>query len=454
MKKITEEETKRFSSAFETDPSRTVLRNVLAKGNIKDIVLNPDGMRNAHFNFSTEVKTLPVTNQLQSGRCWIFSALNILREEVAKKCEMKDFELSQNYVAFWDKYEKINYFMNTVSDLLSDSEDGPEKNERLLTYLLDTGIQDGGQWDMFVNIVEKYGVVPKSAMEETFQSSHTAFMNRIITRHLRDFAFRAKAIIKEAGNDIEARDARLSDLRDSKLESLYLFLAECFGMPPQSFDFEYTDKDDNYHIDPDMTPKSFYDKYVGLRLSEDYVSIVNSPTEDKPFYENITIDHLGNVIEAKPVQYLNLPMDELKNLIIKQLESGSTVWFGSDVSLEGDRDKGIWSRECFDYEKAFGLSLMMTKEDKLNFREAAMNHAMVITGVNIKDGSPTRWKIENSWGKDHGKKGFYLMDAGWFDEYVFQAVVRKDLLSDKQRDALSKEPLHFMPWDPMGTLAD
>ncbi|MBO7515021.1 MAG: C1 family peptidase [Lachnospiraceae bacterium] len=457
MKEITKKDIEEYQKSYAKYPLARSLSNVLAKTNLKDIVFCQKGMGQAHFHFSVDVKTLPVTNQKQSGRCWIFSALNVLREEVAKKCKLDKFELSQNYVAFWDKYEKINYFLETMIELMTDGEDGLTKNERLITYLLDTGIQDGGQWDMFVNVVTKYGVVPKTAMEETFQSSHTPTMNRTINSKLRRYAAKVAKCVREAQNGNckpKKRDEKLAALAESMRKEMYTFLCECFGEPATTFDFEYVDKDKKYHVDRKLTPKSFYKKYVCIDLVKDYVSIVNSPTADKPFYKNITIDYLGNVVGGNRVQYLNLPMDEMKDLIVRQLKNGSVVWFGSDVSLKGDREAGIWSEACFDYEGTLGMKFEMSKEDRLNFRESAMNHAMVITGVNLDEkGQPTRWKIQNSWGEDRGEKGFYLMDAKWFDNYVFQAVVKKEFLSKEQLNYLEDEPNHYMPWDPMGTLA-
>ena len=443
MKNISFEAIEKFAKKTGEDRTVEILSNVLSSSDLKEVVFSNKGLDESKFQFSLEVGTLPVTNQKKSGRCWIFSALNVLRENVAKVCNLEKFELSQNYIAFWDKFEKINYFLNSVIQTSS-----LPITDRLVTYILDTGIQDGGQWDMLVGLVEKYGVVPKSAMEETFQSSNTAFMNRLINSKLRIYA---KKLREEAKNSMENAYA----LKEEMLYEMYSFLVMCFGEPPKKFDFEYTDKEGVYHIDEDLTPKDFYRLYVGLDLKDSYVSIVNSPTEDKPFYENITIDYLGNVAEFRAVKYLNLPMDEIKELIIKQLSDGEIVWFGSDVSLKGERKKGIWSDECYNFERTLGLNFDFSKEDKLNYRDSAMNHAMVITGVNLdKNGRPNRWKIQNSWGDKSGEKGFYVMNGGWFDSFVYQAVINNKYLNKKQLEALQKEPKHFMPWDPMGTLAD
>lgn len=442
---VTKKDLERMSREYSENRLAKAMTNALSKHNIKDIAFSNKGLKEAQFQFSVDLKTMSATNQKKSGRCWIFSALNVLREVVAKKCNIEKFELSQNYVAFWDKYEKANYFLESMIDLA----DRPA-TDRLVTFILDMGIQDGGQWDMFVNAVSKYGVVPKSAMEESFQSSNTADMNHLINTKLRKGAVALRKAVSEGKSKAEVKE-----VKNGILSELYNLFCMCFGEPPVKFDFEYTDKDKNYHVDRSLDPKSFYDKYIGFDLENDFVSIINSPTEDKPFYERVTIDYLGNVAEGRAVSYINLPMEEVKELIVKQLKDGEPVWFGSDVGHMGEREMGIWSDGCYDFDNTLGIDFSMTKAERLNYRESAMNHAMVITGVNLdENGKPDRWKIENSWSEENGNKGYYIMNAGWFDKFVYQAVVRKKHLNEKQLEALGKEPIHFSPWDPMGTLAD
>ena len=442
MKDISLKTIEEFRAATAASPLDHAISNALSKHNVKDISFTNRGLNETQFQFSVNVPTMAATNQMQSGRCWIFAALNVLREEVAAKCNLEKFELSQNYTAFWDKFEKINFFYEAMIELA----DRP-LDDRLVTFLLDGGIGDGGQWNMLVNVVEKYGVVPKAAMPETFQSSHTRDMNRLINVLLRKGALDLRKAVA-AGEDAEA-------VKDGYLKDAYRLLTMCFGEQPKAFDFEYTDKDKVYHVDRGLTPHTFYEKYVGLDLRNDFVGIINSPTEDKPFYRNCTIDYLGNVAGAPPVTYLNLPMEEMKSLIVRQLEAGEPVWFGSDVGFMGEREMGLWSDGIYDFDGTLGIDFGMTKEARLNFRDSAMNHAMVITGVNLDaEGCPDRWKIQNSWSEERGEKGYYVMNAGWFDKFVYQAVIAKKYLTDAQLAGLATEPLHFMPWDPMGTLAD
>ena len=431
----------KFRDQTENSAFDRAMTNALTKHNVKDVAFTNRGLEEAQFAFSVNVPTMEVTNQKQSGRCWIFAALNLFREEIAEKCNIEKFELSQNYIAFWDKFEKINFFYESMIELA----DRP-LTDRLVIYLLDSGIGDGGQWNMLVNLVEKYGLVPKAAMQETFQSSHTRDMNRLINTLLRKGALDLRKAYSEGSDVMQVKEKYLLDA--------YRLLTMCFGVPPKSFDFEYTDKDDAYHIDRGLTPIEFAVKYTSLNLRSDYVGIINSPTEDKPFYQQITIDYLGNVAGAPPVTYLNLPMEEIKDLIVRQLQDGKPVWFGSDVGSMGERSMGIWSDKIYDFDGTLGIDFSMTKEERLNIRESAMNHAMVITGVNLdENGVPNRWKIENSWSDQNGEKGYYVMNAGWFDKFVYQAVIEKSYLDEKQLEALQTEPMHFMPWDPMGTLA-
>lgn len=436
---ITKKDLLKLENSFEQKPIQKALQNVLYKANLTDVTRVMDSAKNQHFYFSNEIKTLPVTNQESTGRCWIFAGLNFLREETAKKLSLTSFEFSQNYVAFYDKLEKINFFLESVFDFLTVDQD-----DRTLQYLLNQGIQDGGQWQMFVNVVKKYGLVPKTVMPETKSSSMTYPMNKYINLKLRQYAYKARQI----KDDIVA----LKALKDDTLDELYTFLSSNFGTPPKTFDFEYVDKDNNYHIEKDLTPHSFYDKFVGINL-DDYISVINSPTNDKPFYKTYTIQYLNNVVEGDIIKHLNLPMGDFKDLILRQLIEGQTVWFGSDVAFDGMRVEGIWDDKGFDYEGLFGLDLTFEKGDMLDYRASAMGHAMTLTGVNIDNGIPNKWKIQNSWGDKSGDKGYYLASDSWFNKYVYQAVVNKKHLTKEQVTAWNLEPIELKPWDPMGTLA-
>lgn len=438
---LTADDIAEFEGDYVQNPLCRAMTNALYKHSVKDAAFCHEGLAASQYAFSIDIPTLPVTNQKSSGRCWIFSALNVLREVTAKKCNLDKFELSQNYTAFWDKFEKANFLLESMIDLADRSAD-----DRVVCHLLSEGVGDGGQWDMFVNLVEKYGVVPKSAMEETYQSSNTRDMNALLNSRLRLCAAKLRETVR-SGGDVQAQKKEM-------MSEIYSFLCMCFGKPPKKFDFEYVDKEKKYHVVRDLTPKAFYEEYVGLRLREDYVSIINSPTEDKPFGKSYTVDYLGNVAEGAPVCYYNLPMDTLKKLIIRQLSDGEIVWFGSDVGKYGEREMGLWCTECYDFEGTYGICFDMEKGASLDYRESAMNHAMVITGVDLDEkGKERKWKIQNSWSDANGEKGYYLMSAEWFDRFVYQAVINKKYLTDEQLKEAGQEPVHLNPWDPMGTLA-
>ena len=240
--------------------------------------------------------------------------------------------------------------------------------------------------------------------------------------------------------------------KEKMLEDVYNFLATSLGTPPKEFDFEYRDEDKNYHIDQNLTPQTFYDKYIGVKL-EDYVSIINAPTKDKPFDRSYTVEMLGNVVDGTEVKYLNVDMETFKKLAISQLEQGESVWFGCDVGQSSTRDSGIMALDVYSMDDLFDIDFTMTKAERLDYGESLMTHAMVLTGVDIVDGQSTKWKVENSWGEKVGTNGFFVMSDEWMDEYTYQIVVRKDLLTKEQLAAFNEEPTVLAPWDPMGALA-
>ena len=433
MREITKEFLEEVKSEYLEKDVYSIARHALNKQAIDSLVKVSEQNQYTRNHFSIDIKTLPVTNQKASGRCWIFAGLNVLREKIAKKYNLEDFELSQNYVAFYDKLEKCNYLLERVIELRYQ-----EKFERTIDFLLSGGIEDGGQWDLFVNVVKKYGVVPKDVFPETFQSSNTRQIDNLLNRYIRKFAFD----VREIKDDIEAIAYRKKEM----IKNIYKMLCSSFGVPPTTFAFEYVDKDGNYNIVKNVNPIQFLDEYVGVHL-DDYISIINAPTRDKPFYKTYTVKYLGNVIEGKEVKHLNEEMHRLKDLVIAQLKEGEPVWFGSDCRQSGDREEGVWDDLSFDVDRLFQIDSTMSKEAMLDTRESAMNHAMVITGVNIEDDKPTKWKIENSWGSEHGNKGYYIATNDWINNYVYRIVINKNILSSKQLDILKQDKIVIEKWD-------
>ncbi len=438
---VTTELLAEWSKGYQNNPALQVATMALSKSEINDAATVSGKANTLRYHFSVEVPTLPVANQEKSGRCWLFAATNVLREKIAKDLNLKEFELSQSYMAFWDKFERANYFMESIID----TADLPT-GDRTVSFILDTGVHDGGQWAMFANIVRKYGLVPKDAFDETCQSAATRQMNYYLNRFLKVCAVKLRKMVRDGADDQEMFSAR-----GEMMGKVYSFLCACYGEPPKAFDFVYTDKDGGYHCDPGLTPVSFRDKYVG-DLTDDMVSVIHAPTKDKPFGKTFCIRYLGNVVGESTVKHLNLEMNEIKEAVIAQLKDGQVVWFGSDVGHWGNRDRGYWDDQAFNVSLLTGLDLEISKEDALNYQFSAMNHAMVLTGVELRDGKPVRWKIENSWGGEKGCKGYYLCSDSWFDQYVYQAAIRKKYLKDAA--LFDQEPIELDPWDPMGTLAD
>ena len=319
---------------------------------------------------------------------------------------------------------------------------------RLLAYLLSDPLCDGGQWDMFASLVEKYGVVPKDAMPESAASSQTAEMDRYLTRKLREFACTLREE-HEAGQP----EASLRSRKEEMLSTIYRMLCISLGTPPQSFTYETRDKDKKFVRISDITPQDFYKEYVGLDM-DDYISLINAPTADKPYGRMYTVQFLGNVKGGREVRYLNLPAEELKRAAIAQLKDGKAVWFGSDVGKCSSRQGGLLDLDVYDAAGLFDTEFPLTKAQRLDYGESLMTHAMVLTGVNLDDKErPLRWRVENSWGKEAGKDGYYVMSDRWFDEFTYQVVVNKKYLTDEQQAMLATEPIVLKPWDPMGSLA-
>ena len=442
MEEIKREYLKKQFKAYQKDDKNVVLRHALTKNGIYELANSQDQAPEMDFNFDIDIKTLSATNQRASGRCWLFAATNVCREVIAQKLNLSSFELSQSYLAFYDRLEKANYLLEVVIELIDKDYD-----DRTLSFLLENGVGDGGQWDMFVNLVNKYGLCPKNVFPETYTSSATRETAQLINFNIRKFASDAKAIFEKSGLEAVKKE------KEKLLNKFYALLTNAYGLVPEKFDFEYVDKDGNYHLEKDFTPLKFKEKYLGSSL-DDYVSLINAPTKSKPFNKTYTIKYLGNVVGGKDVTHLNVSMDRMKELILAQLKDSRIVWFGSDVSFYGDREEGNWDDGQFDLESNYSLALKMSKGESLDYHASQMNHAMCITGVAFRNGVPSKWKIENSWGSDRGRSGYYLMSGSWFDQFVYQAVVDKKYLSKEELKALQGKPVVLKPWDPMGSLAD
>lgn len=442
---LTSETTKAAREAVASDPCARIARNAVTSSGVRKAARDPEAAAQATTTFDIQLEQGDTTDQKRSGRCWMFASLNTMRYRVMKKLGLKTFELSQAYPLFWDKYERSNWFFECVIATASEPLDSRE-----VSYLLADPICDGGQWDMFRSLVKKYGVVPKEAMPETACSSNTGDMDKYLTRYLRAGAKRLRDVIA-AGEDGDAIAAAKAEL----MQGVYRILVICLGEPPASFDVRIRDDKNELKASGTYTPREFFDEFVGMNL-DDYVSVINAPTQDKPYLHAFTVKFLGNVVEDGQVRYVNLPIEALKRVAVAQLRDGLPVWFGSDVDQGFLREDGVLDPAALDVDALFGLPIEagLDKAARLEYGESVMTHAMTIQGVNLDAvGVPTRWRIENSWGDDHGKKGYDVASAAWFDEYVYQVVVDKKYLTKEELDAYESEPIELAPWDPMGTLA-
>lgn len=443
MKSLEQDFTDKLYAAYEANPKFAAMENAIShNGLLTSLEKRNSAVENTPV-FSLDLTKDKVSDQKASGRCWMFAALNTFRHKMIAGFQLEDFELSQAYTFFWDKYEKSNWFLEQV---LATADQ--ELTSRKVKFLLDTPQQDGGQWDMVVSLFEKYGVVPKSVYPESISSSNSRELNQILNKLLRQDAQILRELVAEGANSAE-----LQAKKEELLQEVFNFLAMNLGLPPRQFDFSYRDKDNNFHSESGLTPQVFFKKYVDLKL-DDYVSIINAPTADKPYGQSYTVEMLGNVVGSKPVRYLNVEMDRLKELAIAQMQAGETVWFGSDVGQSSNRKAGIMADGMYDFTSSMDIQLTQDKAGRLDYSESLMTHAMVLTGVDLDENEKAKkWKVENSWGEKVGNKGYFVASDSWMDEYTYQIVVRKEFLTEAELAAYEAEPIVLAPWDPMGALA-
>ncbi|MDR2508699.1 MAG: C1 family peptidase [Candidatus Ancillula sp.] len=458
-----------FRSEFENDTFARTLQNAIVENGVDAVALDAKMANSAMQSRSAVQVRLDnwgATSQKQSGRCWLFSSLNLIRFNMSKNLEYtssaerqnggKSFELSQNYAMFWDKFERANYFLQSVLSLHRSSlffEPDGITLTRESSFLLQSLLGDGGQWNMAVNVYKKYGVVPKDAMPETVSSSSTLRMNTILRTLLRK---RASEVVKEG---VDAKNIVHQTLRD-----VYRILALHLGTPPSQFDFQWRKDSGGFAKVSKITGVEFMKQFLTLNL-EDYVCLVDDPREHHRKNTSISIEHLGNVLEGDKVLYLNSDTQTMKRLTVDALQGNGQleaepVWMGCDVKPQMLRSLGLWGSELFRYSDVHGVDLSSTKGQRVSFQDSAMTHAMLFTGVDLDEsGIPWRWRVENSWGEDSGDKGFYTMLDSWFDEYMFEVAVHKSLLTPELRAAYEKylssgEFDYILPaWDPMGALA-
>lgn len=444
--RITDEYIAQLRADFDNHRTAQLMQNAVTRNSIDLVSRNHRVVAATDHSFSNLLDSWKVTNQKQSGRCWLFAGLNLFRPAAMTALNLKAFEFSQNYTLFWDKFERANYFLEAMIETAD-----REIDDRTVAFLLERPLDDGGQWNMFVNIIRKHGIVPKYAMPETQSSSATRKMNEQLLARLRKGALEVRSCL--AGDNV---NEQVQETKKKILEEIYRMLSIHLGTPPTEFDWQWNDKDKVFHQDGEMTPLEFANRYFQTD-PQDYVCLVNDPRKTSSYNNTYTVEFLGNVVGGDIVKYLNVDVQTMKQLTMATLLDGEPVWMGCDVGKMMDRKEGVWDVDLFKYEDVYDAKLTLTKAERLDYHETLMTHAMLFTGVDVIDDEngqrARRWRVENSWGDENGKKGFYTMNDSWFDEFMFEVAIHKKYLSEELLAAWDLEPTPLRPWDPMGALA-
>ncbi|XP_077995432.1 bleomycin hydrolase-like [Glandiceps talaboti] len=449
---ISSEQLKQCTDRFESDPRYKVAQNVAVTHDPLELVLDQKVLHGINHCFNHKVgEVKPVTNQKSSGRCWIFACMNAMRLPFMKHHNLEDFEFSQNYLFFWDKIERSLFFLHAYAET---SKKGEQVDGRLFNFLLSNPVDDGGQWDMLVNLIEKHGVIPKKCFPEAHSADASTRLHRMMKCKLREYALRLRLLIEDGRSDQEIQ----SEINRS-MEEIYRMVAICLGSPPDTITWEYHDKNKTYHKVGPIKPSDFYHQYVKPHFNAaDKVCIVNDPRPNHHFGKLYTVDYLNNMHGGRQCLYINQPSSVLKELTIQSIKADEAVWFGCDVGKFFNWKLGINDLDLYNYELAFGFRMLqMTKSERLIYCESLMTHAMLITGVGTEeeDGKEksTKWRVENSWGDEKGDKGYLIMSDKWFDEFVYEVVIDKKYVPSNVLAVLDQDPIVLPAWDPMGSLA-
>lgn len=430
--KMVEELKKEFHSRKDAE----IIARAIQKNGIKAASEDPMASERLHRAFSYEIKTGKPTNQRHSGRCWSFAALNTLRHKFATKYKFKDFELSQNYLFFWDRIERANMFFQKIIA----TADKP-LHDRTVDFYLSFALNDGGQWANAASIIEKYGVVPEYVMPDTHNTKDTSDVAEVFDSLMRKDAIELRAMVQT-----NASAAELQEAQERMMGDVYKIAAYSFGEPPVKFDLEYRDDDKKFHQILGLTPLKFYLEYFDTNLS-DYIVVTNAP--DHEMDRSYLMPAQDSVVNGLPIKFVNVPFEELQEGAIKQLQAGETVWVGNDVLQQMDRKRGLMDAKLYHREELLDVDFVMDKKHRLETKQAVVSHAMTLTGFDMVNDQPTRWKIENSWGKDNGDNGYFVMTQDWFEEYTYEAVINKKYLSDRVKKVADSEPVTLPAWDSL-----
>lgn len=442
-----------WESKLLSDPKNKLAQAAITKHSIETIVSKSTTTitNTDKYLFNVELKTigLPLffNNQNASGRCWIFATCNVLRQHVIKNYNLDSdkFQFSQSYLFAYDKLEKSNYFLDNILETADE-----ELDSRLIAHLFLDPISDGGQWDMIVNLVNKYGLVPQEVFPDSENAKNSRALNGFLVQKLREYAL----ILRNLKNSETTSSDQIQLVKQSMMKQVYNIITISLGTPPKpndSFNWEFVDKLGKFQSFA-TNPLDFYASHVRYDADKHF-SLLNDPRNE--YYKLFTVDKLKNISDGKPIEYVNLPIEVLKKVAIKMLQKDEPIFFGSDVLKFGNSSAGVLDIDAYDYELGYGTNLKLNKEERVRTGNSAMNHAMVITGVHLDSkGLPVRWKIENSWGDAVGDKGYFLMTDKWFEEYVFQIVTNKSFVDKEIYDIWKGKDYRILPYyDPMGSLA-
>lgn len=434
---LSEEDIQQLKESFKNSPADQAAVNAITHNNIKTLAINRETDGKLNDLFSNKIKTNAITNQKSSGRCWLYTGLNTLRPMVQEKYKMNDFEFSQTYNFFWDQLEKANLFM----EIAISTADQP-MDSRMVEWLFKNPIGDGGQWTTFADIVTKYGLVPAEAMPNTFQSEKTADMRKLIRRKLREDGMKLRKITLSKMS-VEAQNQQKMEM----LAEIYRILVLTLGEPPESFTWQYKDKEGKISVAKTYSPKEFYSELIGIDLSE-YVMFMNDPTRDYEKLYEVEFDR--NLVEGANWKYINMPADKLKEFARTSILANEALYFSCDVGKQLNTEAGTLDLENYDYESLFGVDFDMDKKTRIQTFESGSTHGMALVGVNIlPDNTVDKWLLENSWGTDKGKKGFLIMTDDWFSEYMFRLIVNKKYIDAETLKVLDQKAMMLPPWDPV-----
>ena len=437
-RRLSLEDVRRFSRAFNGEAKNILAMNAVTENGIAAVALSRREVDRQNFTFSNLIETPDAANQERSGRCWLFSGLSGLALEAMKKLDVSTFELSEIYLMFWDKLEKANYFLENIIETKNDPLEG-----RLVTALLSDPMSDGGQWNMFANLIDKYGVLPKTFMPETANSRDSAPMNSLLASKLREYA---KALRDVSGTS----EVQLRKKKNEFMEEFYKLLCINLGAPPETFYWEWRDRNGFFHRKGNMTPIQFYKEYVGIAL-DDFVTLINAP--NKPLNKLYTVQYSGNVVGGRETRYLNVDLKIMKKVTTEMIKGGHAVWFGCDVGKMLQTEMGAMDLNIYDYESVYGTKFQLDKAARLDYGDSEITHAMMITGVDLDEtDSPRKWRVENSWGAAVGVQGYMYMMDEWFDEYLYEVVVGKEYLPAELLKILETEPTVLSFWDPLSSM--